>query len=203
MDGLDLLKQHWNNDNNFPRVNEEEIKYMLYQRSSSIIKWVFIISIMELSVGIVLGFILPIDQKITSSFESFLGLTFGIAFRAVILYFIYNFFKNYRKIKNTTDTKTLLITILTTQQYVDHYIKFNVYFFIFIMTWRGLQHIVITFVEKSIGEGILMSFLVVIVIAPIVFITIYLMKLYYRILYRRLINKLDDNYEELIRIDKG
>lgn len=201
MDGLDLLKQHWNNNDRFPKINKEEIRHMLHQRSSSIIKWVFIISLIELSVGIILGFILPMDQKSTS-FESFLDITFGIAFKAVILYFIYRFFKNYRLIKNTTNTKTLLKTILKTRQSVDNYIKFNIYFVIFYGALAGLKEIVTTIINKSVAEGIIMTFLVLIVFTPVILIVTYLLKRYYHILYRRLINKLDNNYEELNRIEK-
>jgi hypothetical protein len=35
MDELDVLKQHWNKDNNFPKINREEIKEMLHKSSSS------------------------------------------------------------------------------------------------------------------------------------------------------------------------
>ncbi|PRD53962.1 hypothetical protein [Sphingobacterium gobiense] len=202
MHGLDLLKQHWNNDGNFLKINKDEIKHMLYRRSSTIIKWIFIISVIELSVGVLLGFFLPIDQEPTSSLESLLELIFGIAFKAIILFFIYNFFRNYRKITNTADTKTLLKTILKARRYVDYYIKFHIYTFVIYMTLRGLKHIITVFVDKSIGEGILVTFIVVIVTTPIIFIVLYLMKLYYQILYRRLINKLDKNYEELIRVEK-
>ncbi len=201
MDGLDLLKQHWNRNDSFPKLNKMELQQMIHRRSSSIIKWIFVISILELSVGVGLAFLLPIEEKQTSSFEQYTSLLLGIIFRATIFFFIYIFFKHYRKIRNNTNTRTLLETILKTRQAVDHYIKFNIYFVIAYTVWSGLQHIVKAFDHKSIGEGILVTLLVIIVSTPIILITTYLMKHYYRILYRRLIHKLHDNYEELIRIE--
>ncbi|WP_133166379.1 hypothetical protein [Sphingobacterium haloxyli] len=178
-----------------------ELQQMIHRRSSSIIKWIFVISILELSVGVGLAFLLPIEEKQTSSFEQYTSLLLGIIFRATIFFFIYIFFKHYRKIRNNTNTRTLLETILKTRQAVDYYIKFNIYFVIGYTLWSGLQHIIRAFAHKSIGEGILVTLLVIIVSTPIILITTYLMKHYYRILYRRLIHKLHDNYEELIRIE--
>lgn len=201
MDGLDLLKQHWDKKPHFPKIDKEEIQHMLHKSSCSIVKWIFIISIFELSLGIALSLLLPGVEKPMSPFEFYFSLTLGIIFRVAILFFIYSFFTHYRQIRNTTDTRTLLKTILKTRQSVDNYIKFNIYFFIFFMAVSGLRKIGKAFIEKSVAEGILMTFLVIIVVTPLILLVIYLMKNYYRILYRRLMNKLNDNYEELVQIE--
>ena len=46
MDELELLKKDWKNNNaQFKQVSENEIYGMLHKSSSSIVKWIFIISI--------------------------------------------------------------------------------------------------------------------------------------------------------------
>ena len=48
MDELELLKKDWKkNDGQFKQVSENEIYGMLHKSSSSIVKWIFIISIVE------------------------------------------------------------------------------------------------------------------------------------------------------------
>ena len=46
MEGLDLLKKEWNKESNFPKITESEIYKMIHKKSSSIVKWIFIISIL-------------------------------------------------------------------------------------------------------------------------------------------------------------
>ena len=48
MKELDLLKKDWNkNSNTFEQISESEIYKMIHRKSSSIVKWIFIISIIE------------------------------------------------------------------------------------------------------------------------------------------------------------
>lgn len=48
MDELELLKKDWQkDDNNYPKKSYNEIYKMILKKSSSIVKWIFIISILE------------------------------------------------------------------------------------------------------------------------------------------------------------
>ena len=48
MEELDLLKKDWKrNANSFEQISEVEIYKMLHKKSSSIVKWILIISILE------------------------------------------------------------------------------------------------------------------------------------------------------------
>ena len=48
MKELDLLKKDWQkSDNSFEQVSEIEIYKMIHKKSSSIVKWILIISILE------------------------------------------------------------------------------------------------------------------------------------------------------------
>ena len=48
MEELDLLKKAWQKDtHSFEQVSEMEIYKMLHRKSSSIVKWILIISVLE------------------------------------------------------------------------------------------------------------------------------------------------------------
>ena len=49
MKELDLLKKDWKkNANSFEQISETEIYKMIHKKSSSIVKWILIISILEI-----------------------------------------------------------------------------------------------------------------------------------------------------------
>ena len=48
MKELDLLKKDWQKNDAFEQVSEVDIYKMLHKKSSSIVKWIFIISILDL-----------------------------------------------------------------------------------------------------------------------------------------------------------
>jgi hypothetical protein len=50
MKELDLLKKDWKkNSDSFEQISEKEIYRMIHKKSSSIVKWILIISILEIS----------------------------------------------------------------------------------------------------------------------------------------------------------
>lgn len=201
MDGLDLLKQHWNKDNNFPKIDKEEIKQMLYKSSSSIVKWIFIISVIELALGVVLGFIFTGEKDIHSPIYNAINIGFDLVFYAVILYFMYQFFSSYRKIRNTTNTRTLLETILNTRKYVNQYIQFNIYCIIFQFSLVSIEKIILEAQSRTTGEAILFSIFMVLFVSLFCWLFLLIVRFYYKLLYRRLVKKLNHNYEELVKIE--
>ena len=49
MDKLDKLKENWQSEEHeLPKVSFDKIYKMLLKKSSSIVKWIFVISIVEL-----------------------------------------------------------------------------------------------------------------------------------------------------------
>jgi len=49
MDELDLLKKDWQNkEEHLPKLSYNELYNMIWKKSSSIVKWILIISILEL-----------------------------------------------------------------------------------------------------------------------------------------------------------
>jgi hypothetical protein len=110
------------------RYSKNELQGMMRQRSSSVVKWILIISILE--------FILPniiflvTDFEASREFNEQYGLTnmvnvyLGIHI-VIILGFIYVFYRNYRNISVDTSVKMLMHHIITTRKTVKYYIYYN------------------------------------------------------------------------------
>lgn len=206
MDELDFLKQHWQKDQGFPKVNKEEIRNMLHKSSSSLVKWIFIISIIELFLGVLLNvfvFLSDTDpEKMPYPLELLTNFIDVVSY-IIILYFIYSFFNSYRKIKNTNNTKELLSNILLTRKTVTYYIRFNIYM---ILVGLGITALRMIWEEdvihKSVGHNILFFTFLGIVIFLIGWAMIAFVKWVYKLIYIRLVKKLEKNYEELERLER-
>ena len=103
MKELDLLKKDWKkNAASFEQISENEIYKMIHKRSSSVVKWIFIISILELGLGLVLGLALSFTKYDAKSVNimKHLGI-YGyyiaatVLLYAVILYFTFRKQINY------------------------------------------------------------------------------------------------------------
>ena len=130
MDELEILKKDWKkNENTFDQVSEKEIYGMLHKRSSSIVKWILIISVLELLLWSGISF-LTSDESYSKTLKAYhldtIMPVITIINYGVILFFIYLFFKNYKAI-NTTDTvKQLMQNILKTRKTVQYYVWYNI-----------------------------------------------------------------------------
>jgi hypothetical protein len=128
MDGLDLLKKNWKKqEENLPHLSYDDIYKMIWKKSSSIVKWIFIISIIEFLLGTLLSIALA-DKEYWQQMET-LHLKEFMIFAEVIsypitLYFIYRFYKNYKKISSTDSASKLMRDILKTRKTVKFYIAY-------------------------------------------------------------------------------
>ena len=215
MEELDLLKKDWNKPQNYPKISEEHIYGMLHKNSSSTVKWILIISIFELSLGLILNFGLSFtkyDLDNTKYMKDF-GIygyyqIFMVFMYVVILYFIVRFYLMYRKVSTTDSTKLLMSSILKTRKTVQNYILFNLVtiavVFIAIFAYGLKKQIIKATLENggniaSIPDSVyIVSILVAIVVTAIVLIAVWL---FYKLLYGFLLKKLKKNYEELKKID--
>ncbi|WP_400262187.1 hypothetical protein ACFX5U_22530 [Sphingobacterium sp. SG20118] len=203
MDELDQLKKQWQKDQNFIRIDQPEIKTMLHKSSSSIVKWIFIISLIELSLGIILSFIVPTSDKEELFFLQFLDYASQLIFYIGIGYFIYHFFKSYASISNTNSTKILLNSILLSRKHVENYIKFNIYFLIFEFFMSFIQLLIDKLdLNNQWGYNFFMTIVFAVLFTLITLIFISIFKFYYKIVYRRLLKKLNKNYEELSKLEE-
>ena len=213
MDELEILKKDWKkNGNVFDQVTEKEIYGMLHKRSSSIVKWILIISILELVLWNTISFLIPNDSYAKTIVEDHLDKIVGIIEiinYGVIVFFIYLFYKNYRAI-NTTDTvKELMNSILKTRKTVQYYVWYNVgmvsFLFLLGLTYQfmydsDMQKLINQGTQSSSADNVKLIFLITIfVIVALIFIG--LIWLFYKVLYGILMRRLQKNYYELKKID--
>ena len=216
MKELDLLKKDWKkNSDSFEQVSENDIYKMIHKRSSSIVKWIFIVSIIELGLGLVLGLALSFTKYDEKNIELIKHLgVYGyyiattVLLYAVILYFIFRFYTMYRKIAVDDNTKKLISTILKTRKVVKQYIAFNLSFFaVFFIVFGGYLFYE-GYLEGASKNGnihpqmplniALISF-VVLILATAVF--TFAFWLIYKLVYGILLKRLQNNFEELKKID--
>ncbi len=133
MDQLDVLKKEWQSwEHDFPKLSYGDIYKMLLKKSSSIVRWIFYISVIEMLFWIGLIFILPDSYKeVTTE----LGLTNFVVYSNIVHFiifigFIYFFYKNYRAIQVTDNTKNLMKNILNTRKTVRYFVYYNIGMFI-------------------------------------------------------------------------
>ena len=216
MEELDLLKKAWQKDSHtYEQISEVEIYKMLHTKSSSIVKWIFYISLFELGFGFILGLVLSFTKYDTRNVELLkkwniyeVYVAFSVIIYLVVFYFIYKFYLMYKNISVVDNTKQLLSSILKTRKVVKNYVLFNLCTFatLFITIFSlGLYHGYIDAMMKNgiehpvipVKKAIICIFIVVIVTIVLTF----LVWLFYRLLYGILLRKLKRNYEELKKID--
>ena len=212
MDELEILKKDWKKqEGSFQQIGEKEIYGMLHKRSSSIVKWIVVISILELLLWTSIS-VFSADEEYFKTLKIYhLDTAMPIiAFvnYGVILFFIYLFFKNYKAI-NTTDTvKQLMQSILKTRKTVKYYVWYNLgmtafsFILVFIFQFMYDPNIrrMIDKVSQNVDSNIFYCIMIVIY-AVIITVFIGLIWLFYRVLYGILMRRLQKNYNELQKID--
>ncbi len=205
MEALDLLKKDWQKqEKTFEQVSEASIYGMLHKRSSSIVKWILIISLIELGVGIVLNFF-SFDSDLLKKFESYQFYEYMIAltilYYAILLFFVFLFYKNYKKISTTTSTRMLMDDIISTRKTVQFYIWYNLVM-VAVSTIFGVFY---AFKQNPKLDSIAMNPKNIIVFGLVcTFIIVGFVAVFwliYRLIYGRLLRKLFVNYNELKKID--
>ena len=202
MKELDLLKKDWNKNNNYPKFSEQEIYAMLHKNSSSVVKWIFYMSIIEFIVLNGIGFFLT-DNKVDKFFVlyPFLNVLQYVNY-FVIIVFIFLFYKNYKAISVLDSSKKLIELILKTRKVVTYYIFWN----IFIGGLSGAYSGLVGFNEGFNSAPSLAKDKINIEAnyATVLFAMLFIMGiiwLFYKLIYGRFLSKLKNNYEELKKID--
>lgn len=210
MDELELLKKDWKKqDANYPKLSYDQIYNMLWKKSSSIVKWIFIISVLELLISTFLSVLFTGDdywvQLEKYNLKQFTEVLFVIGY-AVTFFFIFLFYRNYKKISATDDVSTLMKNILRTRRTVKYYIAY-------VLIYNGLTAIVVfsymiylhinsqdqTLTKYSFDTLDWIKFIGVGLIVLTLFLG--LIWLFYRLLYGILLKKLHKNYKELKKLE--
>ncbi len=205
MKELELLKKDWKKQEKaLPQYKIEELRQMVYKRSNSLIRTIFIISIVEFLLSCALSIWLIDDeywQLVTHLHLKTVTQILLVASYAITLFFIYLFYHNYKKITPQDSTRVLMKKILRTRMTVRYYIIYilistglsSILYFIFSLKYpmpetdlnlSGINGLIV------IGIGILF-----------IGVALLLVWLVYTLLYGILLRKLKRNYENLKKIE--
>lgn len=215
MEDLDLLKKDWNKTDNFTKVSEDDIYKLMLRNSSSTVKWIFIISLIELTLGILLSVgmsFTKFDVENTQILKDYgiydYYIWFSVFLYVVIVYFIINFYLMYRNVSTTDNTKLLMKNILKTRKTVQNYILFNLVSFALLFISLLSYGMKMGFEKAALENGqniesistsfYLIAFIIIVVATSVITTVIWLV---YKLIYGFLLKKLKLNYEDLKRID--
>lgn len=211
MDELELLKKDWQKKGEqLPKLSYEDIYKMIWEKSSSLVKWIFYISIAEFLFWVSLFFLPTQGTKLDSQgAKLFQNIELGLEIirYVALLYFIIKFYQNFKRISVTDSSRELMKSIISTRKIVMQYVWFNLGVFALMM--------VIVFIEFAMFDTTLNltetiekadnSLLVWVLVSAALLVAIalcgFLLWLFYRILYGILLKRLNENYRELKKLE--
>ncbi len=213
MDELELLKKQWQSrEQELPKLSFGDIYKMLLKKSSSIVKWIFYISIAEIVFWTLLALFVP---ESSTKFSDDIGLhnilvAVNVVNYLVFGFFIFLFYRNYRKISTTDSIKELMGNILRTRKTVKYFVIYNITTSVLLIVGINIyyylnQDIVFRFMTEDYGianitqERFMKMFFAIQILFGIVMIGFVL--LFYRLVYGILLRRLHKNYKELEKID--
>ena len=203
MNELDLLKKDWKKDKtNFKQVTENDIYKMIHTKSSSIVKWILIISIIEFTLLNGVSFLVNVDEyNVFLTLHPYLNIVEKLNY-FIIIGFIFLFYKNYQTISTLDSSKKLIQDILKTKRIVNFYIYWNVIISSVFAAYGVIDGFTDSFskvdskiVLNSTKFYIIFGFSMVLIIGFIL--------IFYHLLYGILLKKLKTNYSELKKIDEA
>lgn len=209
MKELDLLKKDWKkNSNSFQQISETEIYKMIHKKSSSIVKWILIISILEVSFWTFSNLFINTDELLRKMNHPEIVLISEILTYfnyVVVLIFVIIFYKNYKTISTTVATKSLMSAILRTRKTVQYYVWYNLgmivvtsilsYFIVFVYNPD------MDFIREKLALNGKAMFVTIGILIVIIFAFFGMFWCIYKLLYGRLLSRLYSNYKELKKID--
>ena len=211
MDQLDKLKKEWQSrEQELPKVSYNDIYKMLLKKSSSIVKWIFVISVAELLFWIGLHFLIP---KENIELMSNMGVGEILFYSNFIHYtifaiFIYYFYRNYRSIQVTDNTKSLMHNILKTRKTVKYFVYYNVGMAILasivvdVYFYKNSTRLyeAMDFASKGVPQD---NFANVFILSQIIvgIVIIGLLMVFYWLIYGILLKRLKGNYIELQKMN--
>lgn len=213
MDQLEALKKEWQSrDQEFPKLTYKDIYPMLLKKSSSIVKWIVIISLCEILFWTLLSLLIP---ESSNEFYEELGLKsilrwVNIVNYAVVAFFIYLFYRNYKKIQVTNSVKILMENILQTRKTVHYFVYYNIGMAIALLAGTNLYYyshqdkLIDLLKSQDIygaipAETVINKFFIYNMIAGVMIIGF--LMLFYFLLYGLLLRRLKRNYKELKKIE--
>lgn len=211
MDELELLKKDWQKQGEkLPKLSYDDIYNMILKKSSSLVKWIFYISVAEFIFWIVISLIPINGGEITGKGANFVKITewiLQVTSFLVIIYFVFRFYQNYKRISVIDSARGLMKKIITTRKTVMQYVWFNLVLFAITMIVVLLEVLIFDppqeLMDKiSTADSTLVAWLLVglFFAVSIAFFGL-LFWLFYRLLYGILLKRLNENYRELKKLE--
>ncbi|WP_378184057.1 hypothetical protein [Aquimarina sp. SS2-1] len=206
MDELELLKKDWKNqDEGLPKLSYNEIYKMILKKSSSMVKWIFIISVLEFilwsSIDIIVRLTGHYDELEVHGLEVFSVISTVLSY-GILIYFMVRFYLNYRNIQTTDSASVLMKNILKTRKTVKQYVWINIGFLalttLIIITYMTFYTDVYT--SQSEGKEV-PTYLIIATSLFMIAAFLGLLALLYRLIYGILTRKLKKNYDELQKLE--
>ncbi|WP_299435871.1 hypothetical protein [uncultured Maribacter sp.] len=214
MDELELLKKDWQKrDKDIPQLSYEDIHNMTWKKSSSIVKWILIISILEFTLPHLLLLIPAFQDSMsiydTLGFKKYFYIISAVQY-TVIIYFIYQFYKRYKEISVLENAKVLMQKIIKTRKTVKNYVIFSLSMILFTVLLMIIGIYISEDFLQTISEfnntksdlppeKIKIALMVSIGIFGTL-LTLFMGAIYF-LLYGRLLKKLKKNYNKLKRLE--
>ena len=194
------------------KISALEIYKMTQSKSNSIVKWIFIIGLLEFVFWFAINYLCtkngtlePYEKlKLISFIENFNYFHY-----VLVVIFLILFYRNFSLISTVDDTKTLMKNILLVRKTVKWYVYYNlinvvvfsIILNILIFNTPDGINILSGIDNESFNKEHIMS---VFIIAQIVVlaIMILILWLFYYLLYGILLKKLNKNYKELTKLNE-
>lgn len=212
---LDKYKKAWDNQpEETDKVSKVDIYKMAHSKSSSIVKWIFIIGILELLFWAGLN-IFFVGSSYTEVYEqlhlnNFVKTSVYLHYFVIVI-FLYFFYKNYKSISISDTTKVLLQKILKTRKTVKYYVYFNLLYVVFAnifllcFVFSDLDLLIEYYHSQGISTPDNKQHLLISLIIATVFLLgfmVLILWLFYRIIYGVLLRKLNKNYKEISKLEE-
>lgn len=199
MEEINKYKEVWQNQRIDNQIDKDTLAIMIQKKSSSVVKWIFYISIIEFALIILVNLFIKTDWNTYRE----LGLyrfvkIINVLGYVITILFMYLFYRNYQKISVVQNTKQLINNILTTRKTVKYYIYINLFglalasLYSFYVILQSDEYI--TLIDKFGKYGL---YKVWIIVSLVLMFVLGIVWLIYNILYGYLLRKLKTNYNEL------
>ncbi|KGL60743.1 MULTISPECIES: hypothetical protein [unclassified Polaribacter] len=201
MDLLEKYKKTWDNQpDETKQFSALEIYKLAHSKSSSIVKWIFIIGVLEFVILNSLYFVFDMEEVYTEyekmGLKNFIFYSQIVAY-VILFYFLVMFYLNYKRISTTDSTKTLMKKIIKTRKTVRNYVLFN-------LSYMALVMIAVTIASINTNFNDLNNKQIILIIIATLIATLLILGvlwLFYQLLYGILLKKLNRNYKELAKVN--
>ena len=212
MDGLELLKKDWQKKGEtIPKLSYNEIYQMIWKKSSSVVKWLFYISIGELLFWIILNiapFFWDTYKERFGEMESgssgvVLSIITTLTF-VIIAVFIFYLYKSYKAISTEDSIRELMKNILKTRKIIKYYVICNLgiaavsvlfaFYQIFTSDPKAIELLNTIKNDNSEFKFWLLAAVFFLLVTVLMFAFIWF---FYKLIYGILLKRLNENYKEL------